>query len=119
MVIWIYVDTLAWYEASSGEFRVKRRLEEASGEPCLALHLSQATPFVVRESHVCEIKRLPACFDLIATNENCRVQAIRHRDRPLWGTQFHPELYQEAAPHGRAVLRNFFGMAGCGPRPRP
>ena len=68
--------------------------------------------FVVRESHTCEIKQVPAEFELIATNENCRVQAMKHRSRPLWGTQFHPEAWQDEYPQGRQVLVNFFRLAG-------
>lgn len=71
-------------------------------------------PFLVRESHYCEIKRLPPQFDLIATNENCPIQAIKHLERPLYGTQFHPEAYVDAYPHGRRILQNFFRMAGVG-----
>jgi GMP synthase-like glutamine amidotransferase len=69
-------------------------------------------PFIMRESHYCEIKRLPEEFVLLATNDNCRVQAMRHRDRLLYGTQFHPEAYVEAYPHGRILLQNFFRLAG-------
>jgi GMP synthase (glutamine-hydrolysing) len=69
-------------------------------------------PFLVRESHYCEIKKLPEEFVLLATNDNCRVQAMRHRDRPLYGTQFHPEAHVDAYPHGREILRNFFRLAG-------
>lgn len=69
-------------------------------------------PFVVRESHTCEIKQLPAEFELIATNENCRVQAMKHRSCPLWSTQFHPEAWQDEYPHGRQILSNFFRLAG-------
>jgi GMP synthase (glutamine-hydrolysing) len=69
-------------------------------------------PFIVRESHTCEVKTLPPGFDLLATNDNCRVQAMKHRDRPLYGTQFHPEAWQEEYPHGREIVRNFFRIAG-------
>jgi anthranilate/para-aminobenzoate synthase component II len=228
MIVFIRVETRAYYDASDGDFKLKRRFEQLSGEPCLVIHMSQASvalmndlrpralllsgcgtwfrdmdagefwgwedvvqtcvdiptlafcgshqllgfsfnhgirrlsrvndepmrpllpgepdhgsgsgsyagtfvesgfypiqklqddplfadlpdPFVVRESHACEIKILPPEFDLLATNENCRYQAIRHRTRPLYGTQFHPEAYTEAYPHGRTLLRNFFRLAG-------
>jgi GMP synthase-like glutamine amidotransferase len=228
MILFVRVETLAYYNTSNGDFHLKRRFEEISGEPCMVLHVSQATPkavgelkpkaillsgcgtwfrdfdvkdfypfedlltahpevptlgfcgshqligfvfnegfrnmdrvidepmrplrpgepdhanpprcavgmfreegiypiqvvkpdplfeglpdpFLVRESHYCEIKRLPPQFDLLATSENCRVQAMRHRERPLYGTQFHPEAYVEAYPHGRRVLENFFKIAG-------
>jgi anthranilate/para-aminobenzoate synthase component II len=228
MIIWIRVETLEKYEAGDGDFRLKRRFEAISGEPCLVLHLSQIfpelvasltpralllsgcgtwfkrfspqdfygfedtinaltdvptigfcgshqllgflfnrgfrnmsvvedepmrplrpeepvpsdagpdaagyfceagfypltmlkpdplfeglpNPFVVREAHYCEIKTLPPDFDLLASNDNCRIQAMKHKTRPLYGTQFHPESYTDAYPHGRTILENFFRIAG-------
>ncbi len=36
------------------------------------------------------------------------IQAMRHRDLPLWGVQFHPEsLFSE---HGSALLANFLAL---------
>ena len=36
------------------------------------------------------------------------IQAIRHRDRPVWGVQFHPEsLFSE---HGKTLLGNFLAL---------
>ncbi len=69
-------------------------------------------PFMVRQSHTCEVKQVPAEFDLIATGDTCRVQAMKHRQRPLYGTQFHPEAWQDEYPHGRALLVNFMRLAG-------
>ncbi len=226
MIVFIRVEREANYNAGDGDFRLKRRFEELSGEPCLVIHNSQASPavirdlrpraillsgcgtwfrefdvrefwgmedvvlqcadipmlafcgshqllgfmfnhgmrhlervvdepmrelrpgepdhgsgnppglfteygfhaihrveddplfaglpepFVMREWHTCEIKQLPEEFVLLGTNDNCRVQAMRHRSRPLYGTQFHPEMFVENYPHGRTLLRNFFRLAG-------
>jgi anthranilate/para-aminobenzoate synthase component II len=228
MIVWVRVETLARYEAGDGDFRLKRQFEQLSGQPCLVLHMSQATPrllrrlqpralllsgcgtwfrqfdvrefyvfedlvgecaevptiafcgshqllgfmfnhgfrrldrvldepmrrlrdgepqiggvtadnagwfveqgfypirivrpdplfaglpdpFVARESHTCEIKQLPPGFELIATGENCRIQGMKHCQRPLYGTQFHPEAWQDEYPHGRQILANFFRLAG-------
>ncbi len=67
---------------------------------------------MVLEWHYCEVKKLPPEFVLLASNENCRIQAMRHASRPLYGVQFHPESYVETYPHGRTILRNFFRLAG-------
>ncbi len=66
---------------------------------------------MVLESHYCEVKTLPPEFVLLASNDNCRVQAMRHRERPVYGTQFHPEGYTEDYPDGRGILENFFRLA--------
>ena len=65
---------------------------------------------VVLESHYCEVKALPPEFMLLASNDNCRVQAMRHRERPVYGTQFHPEGHTEEYSDGRRLLENFFRL---------
>ena len=55
---------------------------------------------------------LPPEFRLLASNDCCRLQAMGHLRRPLYGVQFHPELYTDYYPDGRQILRNFFAMAG-------
>lgn len=45
--------------------------------------------FVV--SHAQEVKKIPDCFELVATSSDCRFDAIRHKTLPYIGTQFHPE----------------------------
>ncbi len=66
---------------------------------------------VVQEYHVAEVKSLPEGFDLLASTEDCEIQAIRLRGKPVYGTQFHSECYDEARPDGRRVLQNFFRIA--------
>jgi len=66
---------------------------------------------VVDEGHFCEVKELPLGFVVLASNDACRVQAMRHRELPIYGVQFHPHVYDEGHPHGRVVLENFFRIA--------
>jgi GMP synthase (glutamine-hydrolysing) len=68
---------------------------------------------VVREMHAFEITKLPAEFDTLAATDECPVQVIRHRLRPLYGTQFHPEAFDDEHPDGRKLLENFFKIAGA------
>jgi GMP synthase-like glutamine amidotransferase len=63
------------------------------------------------ESHYCEVKQLPSGFELLASTPECRIQAMRHRNRPLYGVQFHPEEYTEKFPAGKKLLENFFSLA--------
>jgi GMP synthase (glutamine-hydrolysing) len=65
----------------------------------------------VLEAHMDEVKDLAPDLVLLASSERCRVQAFRHRTKPIYGTQFHPEMSPEAFPDGRKVLENFFRIA--------
>ena len=58
------------------------------------------------------LRRLPEEFDLLASNDACCVQAIKHKSRLLYGTQFHPEHFDVGHPDGEKILRNFFSLAG-------
>ncbi len=67
---------------------------------------------VCLESHYCEVKQLPRGFLLLASTDECRVQAYRHPTRPLYGVQFHPEGYTNDYPDGKRLLENFLRIAG-------
>ena len=64
----------------------------------------------VWESHCDEVKELPSDFICTATNNTSRIQAMQHVSRPLFGVQFHPELFDEDHPHGRQILQNFLTL---------
>lgn len=70
---------------------------------------------MVWENHYCEVKALPPDFVLLAENGNCSIQAMRHRERGVYGVQFHPEYYTDDYPHGRTMLENFFRLAEVRP----
>ena len=67
---------------------------------------------VVEQRHFWELKTLPEGFVRLAGSDACAIQAMRHPARPLYGLQFHPERYTETWPDGRAILGNFFRLAG-------
>ncbi len=75
------------------------------------LFLAMRGEITVHESHYCEVKRLPRALNLLASSENCRVQAVGHREKALYGVQFHPECFDDGHPDGRTILQNFFNMA--------
>ncbi len=70
------------------------------------------TKLVVRESHLCEVKTLPPGFIHLARNGNCEIQAMRHGERPIYGTQFHPEAWTDKFEDGKRFMQNFFRIAG-------
>ena len=49
MIVFVRVETRANYDAGDGDFKLKRRFEELSGEPCLVIHLSQASPALMAD----------------------------------------------------------------------
>ncbi len=72
---------------------------------------------VTYEHHSWDVVSLPEDFVVLARSHDCAVEAVRARDLPWWGTQFHPEQFSSEHPDGARVLRNFFALAGVGPAP--
>ena len=64
----------------------------------------------VWESHCDEVKRLPQDFVRTATNGTSEIQAMQHVQLPLFGVQFHPELFDDEHEHGRIILENFLNL---------
>jgi GMP synthase (glutamine-hydrolysing) len=55
---------------------------------------------------------MPPGFEAIAHTANAPVCAIRHREKKIYGVQFHPEVAH--TPKGAAILRNFlYRICGC------
>jgi GMP synthase (glutamine-hydrolysing) len=75
-----------------------------------ALFAGLPDEIIVREEHYWEVKELPPGFVQLAQSVSCRIQAMRHEHRPIYGAQFHPERYDDAHPHGRQVLVNFLRL---------
>jgi GMP synthase (glutamine-hydrolysing) len=64
----------------------------------------------VWHSHFDEVKQLPKNFHATAWNENSPIQAMQQGNRPLFGVQFHPELFDDEHPEGRRVIENFLSI---------
>ena len=64
-------------------------------------------PFSATRYHslVIDPKTMPEELERTAKTDEDEIMAIRHRELPLWGVQFHPESL--ATDSGIMVLKNF------------
>jgi anthranilate synthase component II len=71
------------------------------------------SPFNATRYHSLAIERasLPDVLDVTATADDGEIMAIRHREMPLEGVQFHPDAI--LTEHGMKVLGNFLNGVGA------
>jgi len=63
-------------------------------------------------SHGDTVFALPSEFEVLAHTENCPVAAFRHKEKPIYGLQWHPEVVH--TEKGMQMLRNFiFEVCKC------
>ena len=70
-------------------------------------------PFMATRYHslVIEQASVPTELEVTAWSDDALVMAVRHREHPVEGVQFHPESI--GTPSGRTLLRNFLAGAGA------
>jgi len=67
---------------------------------------------IVWMSHGDQVQLVQGDFVSLAATDTCPMAATRHRTRPVYGLQFHPEVSH--TPQGGRILRNFlFDVCGC------
>jgi GMP synthase (glutamine-hydrolysing) len=79
-----------------------------------ALFKGIATTSQVWMSHSDTIKELPSGFEVLGTTESIPIAAFKNttNNNPLYGLQFHPEVYHSAA--GKQIITNFLvEVCGC------
>jgi len=70
------------------------------------------TETTVWMSHGDQVKALGEDFIPLAATPTCPIAAVRHKSRPFYGVQFHPEVTH--TPHGREIFINFlYEVCGC------
>ncbi len=63
-------------------------------------------------SHSDVVFSLPPEFEILAHTENCPVAAFMHKEKPIYGLQWHPEVIH--TENGIQMIRNFlFEVCGC------
>src|SRR5215467_14627406 len=67
------------------------------------------SPFRAVRYHSLMIDQVPDVIEVIARSGDGVPMAVRHRDRPLWGVQFHPESI--CTEYGERLIANFLAAA--------
>ena len=69
-------------------------------------------PFTATRYHSLSVRResLPDSLEILAWTDDGEIMGMRHRERPLFGVQFHPESI--ATEGGHQLLANFLDLAG-------
>jgi anthranilate synthase component 2 len=66
-----------------------------------------SSPLIAARYHslFCVDKTTPACIEITARTSNGMIMGIKHRDKPIYGLQFHPESI--GTSQGIKLLENF------------
>lgn len=67
--------------------------------------------FVAWESHNDEVTEMPQGFVSLAHSDNCAIQAMKHKEKPLYGLQFHPEV--EHTDNGYEMFQAFVDICAA------
>ena len=60
----------------------------------------------VWSSHKDEVKTIPEEFEILASSDLCDVESFKHKDKDVYGIQFHPEVHH--TPKGSIIFENFY-----------
>ncbi|GBL41547.1 GMP synthase [glutamine-hydrolyzing] [Nitrosarchaeum sp.] len=60
----------------------------------------------VFESHGFEISKLPNILLVIGESKNCKFEIIQYDKKPIFGTQFHPEMSDD----GKNLIQKFCSL---------
>jgi para-aminobenzoate synthetase component 2 len=74
------------------------------------LFASLPTPFEAGRYHSLVVERssFPACLEIIAESDDGEIMALRHRELPVYGVQFHPESV--LTRNGKKILARFLAL---------
>ncbi len=95
--------------------RVDLAPEPVHGRLCQVSHAGTdlfanlPSPFAAVRYHSLAVCDLPEELEATAWAEDGVLMALRHRSRPLWGVQFHPESI--CTEYGAALMQRFFQLS--------
>ncbi len=104
--------------AQLSEGRVKRASCREYGttkviiDKAVAVLKGLGTEETVWMSHGDTVFAMPPQFEVLAHSGNCPIAAFRHKQKPIYGLQWHPEVIH--TKNGKTMLHNFvFGVCRC------
>lgn len=62
---------------------------------------------LLREKHWFHVHKLPDSFIALGSSKVCPYEIVRHRDKPIYGFQAHPEV---SGTQGMKIMANFIKM---------
>lgn len=65
--------------------------------------------FVIQKKHRFHLPAAPRDFEILAHSAVCAVEVIKHKDKPIYGFQGHPEV---SGRDGLLIMSNFIKMCG-------
>ena len=76
--------------------------------------------FIAQEGHFDRATILPSGVRNLVTSDSCDFQAFHLEDKPIWATQFHPEL-DDRGNRDRCIayIKNFEDIEGYQALPSP
>jgi anthranilate synthase component 2 len=88
----------------------KQSVVRKAAEDSVLSGLPESFPVARYHSLAVDPDTVPDCLQVTALADDGEVMAVRHRDFPVHGLQFHPESIM--TPDGKAMLANFLKGAG-------
>lgn len=88
----------------------KQSVVRKAAEDSVLSGLPESFPVARYHSLAVDPDTVPECLQVTALADDGEVMAVRHRDFPVHGLQFHPESIM--TPDGKAMLANFLRGAG-------
>jgi GMP synthase (glutamine-hydrolysing) len=61
----------------------------------------------IREKHGFYVSTLPEDFEVLGSSDICKYEIIKHRERPIYGFQGHPEV---SGVDGMKIMKNFLDI---------
>lgn len=99
--------------------RIKRLPEYQNKRECVRIHKLSDPLFrgitedeiYLKEKHQFHVHKLPEAFDVLGSSEVCPHEIIKHKEKPIYGFQSHPEV---SGTVGLKIVENFLTLCGIG-----